>query len=118
MLEAEIKVDPGKESLHDYLLDQDAGSVTFWDTPRPPVSNRTPGEQMPNVGNSEIGQSQPLLSVAGTEMDCEKAGPSRTYSLFLQASGLAPASSKGAASPAEMPPTVTSEPVFDPVELQ
>jgi len=84
-MEVEIVMDLEDNSLHDYLLDQGKESVTPWGTSRPPISSKVPYKQMPNFGNSEIGQSRSLLFVFRTDMDCEVARPNHIDSLLTQA---------------------------------
>lgn len=92
LLDTEIEMDLEEESLHDYLLDQDVGSVTLGDMSRPPVLNRSPYKQMPNSSDSEIGQSQPLLIFIRTAINCEEGELSRIDSPLSQAPSSTPVS--------------------------
>lgn len=78
LLEPEVDMDLGEDSLHEYPLDRDMGSVTPCDSSRPQVYNRAPCKQMPNFGDSKTGQSRALLTVAATGIECEEVETSRT----------------------------------------
>jgi len=114
LLEAEIKMDLGEESLHDYLLDQDVESVTLWDTSRPPVSNRALYKHMPKFGTSDTDQSRPILLVVGTTMDYDEAEPS----WIDFPSSQAPRQPEGCLPVKCTTPTVPSEPAVNPLDLQ
>jgi len=118
LLKPEVDMDLGDDSLHEYLLDQDVGSITLCDSSWPLVSHRSLYRQMPNFGISKIGQSRPLLHFVGTAMKCKEVEASRTDSPPTQAPGSAPSSLKGASQLPEVLPTTASAPVSEPVKLQ
>jgi len=117
LLEPKTGMDLGDDSAHDFLRDQDVGSVTLCDSPWPPVFHRVPYKRMPNFGNSETGISQPLLSVVDTNMDHEEVEASCVDSPLTLAPVSAPNSPQGATLHSKVPPTSASSPESNPVEL-
>jgi len=97
LLEPELDLDLGDGPLHEFLVDQDVGSVSLCDSPRAPVFHRAPYKQLPNFGDSKTRHTRPLLTVVCTAMECEEVEASRTDSPPTQASGSVPNSPKGAA---------------------
>ena len=65
--------DLGRSSVHDYLLDQEAGQVTVQVSPDLLLYRRVRYKEIPNFGISEICQSRPLPSMAKA-MECEEVG--------------------------------------------
>jgi len=96
LLEPETKMDLEGDPVHDFLLDQDVGSVTLCDSSWPPVYNLPPYKCMPKFGDREIGLSQPLLPVVENSMDVEEIRPSCIDSPPPPAPAPAPSSQQGA----------------------
>jgi len=106
-------MDLGVDSALDLLLDQDVGSVTLCDSSRPAAHTLAPYQHVPNFGGSEIGLSQPLLSLSAKRMKTEEA--SQTDSPAPPALVPAPSSQQDASVVCS---TITGSPGFKPVELQ
>jgi len=62
-------MDLGDDPAHDFLLDQDVGSVTLCDLSQITVFNIAPCKRMPNFSDSGSGLLQPLLSIVGDDVD-------------------------------------------------
>jgi len=118
LLEENVDVSFGEDSLQEFLLDQDVGSVTLCDSPQLPISHKVPYKEMPNFGNSETGLTRPLLSVVGTAMECDEVGVSRVDSSPPPAPVTAPCSPQASTNQTKVLSTINSNPVTNPVELQ
>jgi len=117
LLEPETGIDLGDNSAHDFLLDQDVGSVILCDSPWPPVFHRVPYKRMPNFGDSETGISQPFLSVVDTNIDHEEVEASCVdFPLTLDPVS-ALNSPQGSTLYSKGPLTSASAPDSNPVEL-
>jgi len=116
LLEPQTEIDLECDPVHDFLLDQDVGSVTLCDSSRPPVHNLAPYKCMPKFGDKEIVLLQPLLPIVENGMDVEDVGPSRIDS--PPAPVPAPSSQQGATPSSGIPSTSTSGSGSNPVELQ
>jgi len=101
-------MDLGDDSALDFLLDQDAGSVTLCDSSPLPVCNLAPYKGMPNFGGSETGLSQPLLFVVGDSIDFQEVEASRVNSPPPPAPVPAPSGQQGATLPPGVPSTSAS----------
>jgi len=112
----ELSTDLGDLAAFDDFYDQDLGLSSLLDSPEPRVV-KAPYKEGPKIGQTQIGQSQPLCHFSDDAMDTGAEELSLSNSPSTHNPGSAPGSPKGSPSQALSAPTIPEEPA-EPVEVQ